>query len=865
MKAKDLNTLELFLEKYPVPVGQQQTGTSAKANKSTPEPKSPMAKGKSPSQAPSQSPTTQPNAVQEPEQPAEPIKKPVQDLEAGDQFKDADGNDAEYVDTVGNPGNPDAVVIKQKDGEMAVVDPDEEVEVPENLDDFKKLTRKKKRLHKRVKRLLASFEKFDSLSLEEQLDVISKIPKQKLDEAWSKKYKDSINCSNPKGFSQKAHCAGKKKQVKEEWRDVYRDYKGMGYSDAEARAEANRRYPDEAPQRPARVQQRPELAYYMFYDVPKDREQEALDMGVKKLKSGKFAIPVYNTSGRSTQIRITNANTAFGAGKQWAPKKTNETIEAEQDMAALLTAYGTPKKKKKKRKAKVKEGAVPVHNTKKDYQDIMCKPLLGSDIQGQMQAYFVVPDPSMIRDFRQQIAMAGKGTDLRSIFDHYAKQKLHPADQRSLTEARLNSDRTDKYLPIVQKIIDDGDATFQLGMKGDEGIFVADKGQTVNNRLDKLKGTIDGEPGEIKVNQIFKTPQMVAMVSGKDPNDISASASKEGFEIKPSQIFTDETFNASRVFAEVIENPVLQQSEIGGFIIEMAKQIENGFAPNFVGVPKEFHAAIRDYAGEYLGVLALIKGTADFPTRDAWLKHLGVDSISEILINFPKESNFALGDSIGSFENSKTGNMILISSKGGKKGAPPSLNGLKIPDDMKEKPAYQNEVDIIETLQGASGITQPFVGLNKLHEYNPKAVNPIVQKLLPFTQEDIEQVSELMNKKIYNKGDLNKLPEKFQPLVDLLKIDRVNDRATPGGIVHYALTKVLVDAVNNNNAMPNFEPLAREILQKNFIQIFARPKGDVLNFDVLWPSKDLATGKIELYSKASSTEPGKAKLSFSVT
>ena len=32
-----------------------------------------------------------------------------------------------------------------------------------------------------------------------------------LDEGWSKKYKDSINCSNPKGFSQKAHCAGKKK------------------------------------------------------------------------------------------------------------------------------------------------------------------------------------------------------------------------------------------------------------------------------------------------------------------------------------------------------------------------------------------------------------------------------------------------------------------------------------------------------------------------------------------------------------------------------------------------------------------------------------------------------------------------------
>ena len=30
-------------------------------------------------------------------------------------------------------------------------------------------------------------------------------------ENWSQKYKSSINCSHPKGFSQKAHCAGKKK------------------------------------------------------------------------------------------------------------------------------------------------------------------------------------------------------------------------------------------------------------------------------------------------------------------------------------------------------------------------------------------------------------------------------------------------------------------------------------------------------------------------------------------------------------------------------------------------------------------------------------------------------------------------------
>jgi hypothetical protein len=43
-------------------------------------------------------------------------------------------------------------------------------------------------------------------------DVADKAKKEKdVEEGWSQKYKSSINCSHPKGFSQKAHCAGKKK------------------------------------------------------------------------------------------------------------------------------------------------------------------------------------------------------------------------------------------------------------------------------------------------------------------------------------------------------------------------------------------------------------------------------------------------------------------------------------------------------------------------------------------------------------------------------------------------------------------------------------------------------------------------------
>ena len=49
---------------------------------------------------------------------------------------------------------------------------------------------------------------------EEKLDTIRKKYNkydESTQESWSQKYKNSINCSHPKGFSQRAHCQGKKK------------------------------------------------------------------------------------------------------------------------------------------------------------------------------------------------------------------------------------------------------------------------------------------------------------------------------------------------------------------------------------------------------------------------------------------------------------------------------------------------------------------------------------------------------------------------------------------------------------------------------------------------------------------------------
>jgi hypothetical protein len=62
------------------------------------------------------------------------------------------------------------------------------------------------------------------------------VPNESIEEEWSQKYKDSINCSNPKGFSQKAHCAGKQKN--EDFNGEYDDEAGMAHSNLHTIARA---------------------------------------------------------------------------------------------------------------------------------------------------------------------------------------------------------------------------------------------------------------------------------------------------------------------------------------------------------------------------------------------------------------------------------------------------------------------------------------------------------------------------------------------------------------------------------------------------------------------------------------------------
>ena len=61
----------------------------------------------------------------------------------------------------------------------------------------------------------AGIDTLDAVIVDSEDIQYSDAVREQVEEGWSQKYKSSIDCSNPKGFSQKAHCAGRKKKVNE--------------------------------------------------------------------------------------------------------------------------------------------------------------------------------------------------------------------------------------------------------------------------------------------------------------------------------------------------------------------------------------------------------------------------------------------------------------------------------------------------------------------------------------------------------------------------------------------------------------------------------------------------------------------------
>lgn len=379
-----------------------------------------------------------------------------------------------------------------------------------------------------------------------------------------------------------------------------------------------------------------------------------------------------------------------------------------------------------------------------------------------------------------------------------------------------------------------------------------------------VANTTDG--GQIALSQLLKTNDLGGQQG--DPHNPGeadaggASSGKETLLVKPKTIqITDFDIPAGELYKVIAGNQILNSTEYGKAIIQLANDIVAGQP---VVLPPEYQdksmekvrKAIVDYAGEYLGVLALVTGRTKFDNQKEFTKWLGA-GLSELVINFPGKSNTNIADSYATVKNKKTSHALNISSKGTGGGAAPAISGLKISDDIKKNPALANAVKFIELCQakadarGASTLIQAFEAMNFIYQINPGAISTKFHKFLPWRNDSVATIVDAV-------ASGAKLPKEYLPLFSDIKTR--GGKVTEGGTLVYAIKKDVAEAINDRDAIPEFKDTILQVLEMNFIQQYTDYTRGEMTFETQWPAK--LDGNVSVVNKSSAAEPTAGGFSF---
>jgi hypothetical protein len=376
-----------------------------------------------------------------------------------------------------------------------------------------------------------------------------------------------------------------------------------------------------------------------------------------------------------------------------------------------------------------------------------------------------------------------------------------------------------------------------------------DNGQLIGKKITVM--TIDGNQiNQINLGELRKTEEF-------------GGSSKENLKLKPSSIgITDRDIPATDLYEQIKKNSVLQSTDYGQVVINLADYI---ISDEYVQLPPEMlekdkesvRKAIVDYAGEYLGVLALLYGRTRFPRRNQFIEWLGGD-LGDLVLNFPSKANNNIADSYATITNPNTSHSLNISSKGTGGGAAPAISGLKLGDDIKRNPKLKDAVKLIELCQekstsGPSTIVQAFKVADLVYLNKPDSFPKEFQQIMPTSS----KAPKLMDQCIESINSGMMLPKLYQPLIN----DIASEKATDGGKMVYKLKKIVAHAINEGGAIPEFRDTILQVLEMNFIQQYTdyNPNGE-LTFATQWPSK--LEGVVTLENKSSAIEPSSAGFSF---
>jgi hypothetical protein len=392
------------------------------------------------------------------------------------------------------------------------------------------------------------------------------------------------------------------------------------------------------------------------------------------------------------------------------------------------------------------------------------------------------------------------------------------------------------------------------------------------NRLTQLKDSGDfiGE----KITIITKDGREIPMAQLAKNEEFDGST-KESVLLKPSLIkITDKDIPASDLYGTIENNQVLSSTKYGQVVQQLATYIVSG---EYVQLPEAYttkekekeRKAIVDYAGEYLGVLALLYDRSRFPRKRQFLEWLGGD-MGSLVLNFPSAANNNIADSYATITNPNTSHSLNISSKGTGGGAAPAISGLKISPQIKRNQQLKNAITLIELCQagkditGPSTIVQAFKIMDFLFSVNSNGIPKVWHKFLPFSvkaprlqQQCIESINSIKGQKNEKGIQSLGLPKIYQPLLSTVHSEKASD----GGKMVYVIKKTIAQVVNSKAVIPEFADTILQVLEMNFIQQYTdyHSNGEI-TFATQWPSK--LEGVVTMENKSSAVEPSSAGFSF---
>jgi hypothetical protein len=436
---------------------------------------------------------------------------------------------------------------------------------------------------------------------------------------------------------------------------------------------------------------------------------------------------------------------------------------------------------------------------------------------------------------------------------------------KGLTPTEINKDPR-RWTLLIQKITTN--QPFVDNVTG-EAIYINPEEA---KRLTKMKkdGTFTGT----KTTIITKDGEEIPM-GQLAKNEEFGGSTKESVLLKPSLIkITDRDIPATDLYETIAGNQVLQSTDYGRVVIQLAQYIISAehcqLPPELLTKEREpERKAIVDYAGEYLGVLALLYGRTRFPRKTQFLEWLGGD-IGDLTLNFPSAANNNIADSYATITNPGTSHSLNISSKGTGGGAAPAISGLKISPEIKRNAKLKNAVTLIELCQagrdetGPSTIVQAFRIMDFLYSVDPSGIPKEWHKFLPFgtkapklQQQCIESINSIKGQKNEKGIQALGLPKVYQPLIN----DINSEKASDGGKMIYKIKKTIAQLVNSKKVIPEFADTILQVLEMNFIQQYTdyHPNGEI-TFATQWPSK--LEGVVSMENKSSAIDPSSAGFSF---